>query len=198
MAKPRKLWSQLADSTKKRYKRNGVTPQQYNAGKIAPDVRAKIYGKQPVSWAMRRANQNGLDSILKRAGIDREFKRLPKAERERIVDTYNAGLVGGRGNPFQPNGQLQRLNRNYEWMGPDFVVVPGEDGKEFYFRREWNSAGGSKLIPIKGYGHPLRSVESLTSEQDFLNIIEDQLGTILDESDLWNDERRSALEASSG
>lgn len=195
MAKPRKLWSQLADSTKKRYKRNGVTPQQYNAGKIAPDVRAKIYGKQPVSWAMRRAEQTGLKTILKRAGIDRDFARLPKAERERIADLYTAGLVKGRGNPFKPGGGFEKLTLPYE--RERIVAVPGKDkdgnDREYYFR--YGDRG--QLIPILGYGHPTRSEGSLLSEQDFINAIEDQLGTVLDEADLWNDERRSALEASS-
>ena len=199
MAKPRKLWSQLADSTKKRYKRNGVTPQQYNAGKIDRTVRERVYGKTQ-SLTTLIAREAGMETILKRAGIYDAYKRLPKAERKAISAQYVEGMIHGRGNPFDVNGRLRtgdELNRDYVWKGADFIVVPGENGKEFYFRREWDDRGHSKLIPIHSYGHPKRSAASLNTEQDFIQVIEQELGTVLDEADLWNDERRSALEASS-
>jgi len=85
MAKPRKLWSQLAPATKARYTRYGVTPQRYNAGKISPEFRKTIMGKGAESFAVTRARQAGLDQIV------HNFNQLPKLERERMADLWLKG-----------------------------------------------------------------------------------------------------------
>ena len=207
MAKPRKLWSQLADSTKKKYKRKGITPQQYNAGKVTREQRDSIYGRNRYWMSFAIAKQQGLDTVLKRAGILDDYKRLPVAKRRDIANKYREGLIQGRGKPMKPGGGFEKLNLPYqgtvhpESRVPNLVVVPGKDSKgndrEYYFRREYTSTGKEQLIPVLGYGHPIRTEESFLTEQDFIRAIEDQLGTVLDEADLWNDERRSALDASS-
>lgn len=85
MAKPKKLWSQLAPSTKARYKRYNVSPQQYNAGKISSAFRQTIMGKGGESFAVARAKQAGLDQVLT------NFNRLPKKEREQMADLWLKG-----------------------------------------------------------------------------------------------------------
>lgn len=81
----KRLWSSLAPSTKARYKRYGVTPQQYNAGKISAGFRQTIMGKGGDSFAVQRAKQAGLDKIVA------EFDRLPKKQREQMSDLWLKG-----------------------------------------------------------------------------------------------------------
>lgn len=85
MTKPKRLWSQLAPSTKARYQRYGVTPQKYNAGKISSGFRQTIFGKGGDSFAVQRAKQAGLDKIL------HEFDALPKKQREQMADLWLKG-----------------------------------------------------------------------------------------------------------
>jgi hypothetical protein len=85
MAKPKRLWSELAPSTKARYRRYNVTPQQYNAGKISTGFRQTIFGKGGDSFAVQRAKQAGLDKIL------HEFDALPKSQREQMADLWLKG-----------------------------------------------------------------------------------------------------------
>lgn len=108
MAKPRRLWSTLAESTKKRYRRYGVTPQQYNAGKISTEFRKTIRGHGGESFAVQRAKQAGLDRVV--AGFD----QMPKRQKERMAElwlkgraTRNRPLLPGENNTFE----LEELGR---------------------------------------------------------------------------------------
>ena len=92
MAKPKRLWSQLAPSTKARYKRYGVSPQQYNAGKISTAFRQTIMGKGGDSFTVERAKQAGLDKIVS------DFNQLPKKQREQMADLW----IKGRTQPNKP------------------------------------------------------------------------------------------------
>lgn len=65
MAK-KKLWSQLAPTTKARYKRHGITPNMYNNPKRRTENRdlfATAQGKAPLSYAAQRAKQLGLIAV---------------------------------------------------------------------------------------------------------------------------------------
>lgn len=84
-AKAKRLWSTLAPSTKAKYKRYGVTPQRYNAGKISREFRKTIMGHGAESFAVQRAKQAGLDQIIP------DFGSLPKRDRERMADIYLKG-----------------------------------------------------------------------------------------------------------
>lgn len=72
----KKLWSQLAPTTKARYKRHGITAHMYNNPKRRTENRdlfATAQGKAPLSYAAQRAKQLGLitveDTTKKRADL---------------------------------------------------------------------------------------------------------------------------------
>jgi hypothetical protein len=88
----KRLWSSLAPSTKARYKRYGVSPQQYNAGKISAGFRQTIMGKGGDSFAVQRAKQAALDKVVP------DFNKLPKKQREQMADLW----LKGRTEPIRP------------------------------------------------------------------------------------------------
>ena len=105
----KRLWSTLSTGTKARYKRYGVSPQQYNAGKISPEFRKTITGHGGESFAVQRAKQAGLEQIVP------GFSTRSKREKEKAAEAYllgnthkNRPLIPG------PNGtfELEQLDVN--------------------------------------------------------------------------------------
>lgn len=96
-----KLWRDLSKVTKARYKRQGTTPQAYNAWqKKTPKQRAKILAKAPpdvksgpaaishagrTRRAIRAAASSGITPSRRDALADRVTRWFPaKADRERV------------------------------------------------------------------------------------------------------------------
>lgn len=109
MTKPRKLWSQLAPSTKARYKRYGVSPQTYNAGKISHEFRQTIFGKGRESFEVARAKQYGLDQIVT------NYSKLRKSEREAMATAFLQGHTQ-RTRPIEygSRGEFKIAERNLD------------------------------------------------------------------------------------
>lgn len=85
----KKLWSQLADSTKKRYRRHGVTPAIYNSPVKRKENAALLQtamGKAPKSYAQQRAESLGLKELVP------HWNTLPRAEQRKATDLYLQGL----------------------------------------------------------------------------------------------------------
>lgn len=190
----RKLWSQLSDSTKKRYKRVGITPQSYNAGKVDPELKRIAQGKS--SFTIARAKQQG----MRIPG----FQSMGIADKRRLADAYRNGLVAPR-NPLTGKRNalgLPETERVYtpfknDTRHPVEVRINPETGFEEYYRTTYSAAGNPVSQRLDSYGRPMRNVPTMESEMDFMDILYD-MGIDMESSDLWNDERRSALEASSG
>ena len=84
MAK-KKLWSQLAPSTKARYKRNGITPQMYNSPRLREenkDLFRTAQGHAPESYMVQRARELGARDV------NPEFNLLPRAQKEKFADQF--------------------------------------------------------------------------------------------------------------
>lgn len=99
----KKKWSDLAESTKKRYTRAGITPQKYNSGNITPERKQEIYGKRKTSWQMEIAKQKGLSQGM------RIFDELSFKQKAALADAYLKGVVARR-KPFDSSGKLERLD----------------------------------------------------------------------------------------
>jgi hypothetical protein len=85
----KKLWSQLADSTKKRYKRAGVTAAMYNSPKKRKenvDLFRTAMGHAPMSYTAQRAKQLGIDEVIPK------FYSLPRKQQDYLADTWSGEL----------------------------------------------------------------------------------------------------------
>lgn len=191
MAKPKKKWSKLTPRYKDKLSRLGVSPNTYNAGKVDSEVLKIAQGKSSLS--ILRAKQQGLSKIIP------DFDKLDRADRARLSQAYSEGLISRR-EPLTGNRNrfgLPETERVYTPFRNDnrhpVEVEIGPDGAEHYFR----TGADGKRRELTSYGHPMRSPGAMGSEMDFQDIL-DELGIELSEADRWTDERRSALEASSG
>lgn len=129
--KPRKLWSQLTPAVKARKKRVGITPQQYNAGKVPTAVNKAARGH---ATTPERPSQAFRDSDIYERYLERRFdKGLPlpeglaeeieaRRERERIIKER----AGGHGGPIGPQPPQERWG-----YPPGFMVIypPRRGGK---------------------------------------------------------------------
>lgn len=193
MARKQPLWSTLSKRTKERYKRLGVTPQAYNSGKLDPELKRIVHGKSSVE--ILRAKQQGLGKIVP------GFDRLGIADKKRLADAYREGLVKprnpltGRRNAFGlPETERVYTPRLHDRRHPVEVRIDPETGFETYWGI--NPTSG-KHEQLNSFGHPMRSTDTMNAEMDWADILED-LGLDIPNSDMYPDERRSALEASSG
>lgn len=117
MAKKR-LWSSLAESTKKRYKRKGITPAMYNNPKRRAenvDLFRTAQGRAPKSYAVQRAESFGLSHMV------RDFDKLsPKVQRQ-LADAYNQG-------PMKRNAPIRDTGRG----GFEFAPVVNDPESHHY------------------------------------------------------------------
>lgn len=143
-----KKWSQLSDSTKRRYKRHGVTPQQYNAGKLTPERKQEIYGKRKTSWAIDIAKQRGLESQFK--NNPEAFDKLTVAQKGKLADEFNKGYVSPL-SPIEDDGTLTPV-----------------DTKRFL--------DTNNRFPNKHYGMPLRTEAQFNAVMDFEEFMSDLFG----------------------
>jgi hypothetical protein len=85
----RKKWSELAESTKKKYRRNNISPQQYNSPKFrrenAEALRNAARGRAPKSYAVQRAESFGLNMMV------RDFDKLSTKVQRQLADAYMQG-----------------------------------------------------------------------------------------------------------
>lgn len=81
----KKLWSQLAPSTKARYKRNGITPAMYNSPtkrKDNADLFKTAQGKAPQSYLVQRAKDLGIQNEIP------NYFGLPRKEQDKLADKW--------------------------------------------------------------------------------------------------------------
>lgn len=86
----KRLWSSLADSTKQRYKRNGVTPQMYNSTRLRKDnagLFQQARGHRPESYRVGLARAYGVDTAAP------GFDKLPRKMQEAFADAYMDGIL---------------------------------------------------------------------------------------------------------
>lgn len=85
MGKPRKLWSQLAQSTRDRYTKAGVTARQYNSGNIPPEAKAKAQRKKTAGRPRQPKAPLGQVFTSRARGRTKRFTELsPKRQRADI------------------------------------------------------------------------------------------------------------------
>jgi hypothetical protein len=82
MGKPRKLWSQLSESTRKRYAKAGVIARQYNSGNIQPEQKAKAQGRKAAAEPRKPKRPSGHVILTKARGKTKPFSQL-SPERQR-------------------------------------------------------------------------------------------------------------------
>lgn len=133
MAKPRKPWSQLTPAVKARKRRAGITPQQYNAGKVPTALNRAARGHAATP---ERPSQAFRDSDVYAKYLERRHDRgqpLPEGlaeeiqsrrEREAILERRRIGNLG----PGYVGPQPDQERWGYP---PGFMVIypPRRGGK---------------------------------------------------------------------
>ena len=108
----RRLWSSLSKRTQAKYKRNNISPQQYNSVKFRasnPDVfRNASRGRAPKSYSVQRAEAMGLGYMV------HDFDKLTTKVQRQLADAYMNG-------PMQKNAPIRATT------GGGFEFAPIDD-----------------------------------------------------------------------
>lgn len=92
-----KIWSKLADSTKKKYRAKGVSPQRYNAWVKTGKGTKERLAKQGVSrdeFLKSQSTQDAKRTAAERNAYDRLMNVLPRANPKAIAAGVSA-MTGG-------------------------------------------------------------------------------------------------------
>jgi len=135
MAAKKKLWSQLAPTTKARYKRAGITPHMYNSPqkrKDNADLFRTAMGKAPQSYAAQRAKELGVGDFVP------HFDTLPRKEQNRLTEMYSGELAN--------RAERQRVIGKAKKYGIDGVIPFDRlnDSQQMISSELWNNVMDTK------------------------------------------------------